>query len=163
MRRRFVPTIVILITMLLMGALTVAPVAAQSDRATVVYRLAMSGDEEVCAIPSRCGGEGTGEAIVIVNPNTDTVCMLARWRDVAGTVVAAHIHEAPDGVAGPVVVPLFPAGIMLGGEDKIRVCVDGLGLTDDINDEPAEYYVNIHSTAFPAGEIRGQLESGHHH
>lgn len=159
MRRRFVPIIAILGTTLLMGALAVAPVAAQSDRATVVYRLALSGAEEVCSPANLCGGEGTGEAILIVNPNNDTVCMLARWRDVAGTVVAAHIHEAPDGVAGPVVVPLFPAGITLGGDDKTRVCVDGLGLTDDINANPPAYYVNIHSTTFPGGALRAQLGS----
>ena len=159
MRRRFVPTIVILATLLLLGALTVAPVAAQSDRATVVYRLALSGAEEVCDPANLCGGEGTGEAILIVNPNNDTVCMLARWRDVLGKVVAAHIHEAPEGVAGDVVVPLFPAGTMLEGDDKTRVCVDGLGLTDDINREPAEYYVNIHSTTFPGGALRAQLGS----
>jgi hypothetical protein len=159
MRRRFVPTIAILATLLLMGALTVAPVAAQTDSATVVYRLALSGAEEVCDPANLCGGEGTGEAILIVNPNTDTVCMLARWRDVAGTVVAAHIHEAPAGEAGDVVVPLFPAGTMLGGDDKTRVCVSGLGLTDEINAEPAEYYVNIHSTVFPGGALRAQLGS----
>ena len=159
MRRRFVPTIAILATLLLLGALTAAPVAAQSERATVVYRLALSGAEEVCADPSRCGGEGIGEAILIVNPNTDTVCMLARWRDVAGMVVAAHIHQALDGFAGPIVVPLFPAGTMLAGDDKTRVCVDGLDLTDEINATPSAYYVNIHSTVFPDGALRAQVGS----
>lgn len=159
MRRRFVPIIAILATSLLLGALTVAPVAAQSDRATVVYRLVLSGAEEVCDPPTACGGEGTGEAILIVNPNNDRVCMLARWRDVAGDVVAAHIHLAPDGVAGPPVVPLFPAGTMLAGDDKTRVCVDGLDLTDNINATPSAYYVNIHSTTFPGGALRAQLDS----
>ena len=158
MPRRFLPTIAILVTMLLMGALSVAPVAAQSDSATVVYRLAVSGDEEVCAPadPPRCGGEGTGEAIVIVNPSTDTVCFLARWRDVEGMVVAAHIHEAPDGVQGGVVVPLL-GGVQLEGEDKARGCVSGQGLTDEINETPSDYYINFHSTVFPDGALRAQL------
>lgn len=157
MRRRFLPPLTSLIGLTLLGAMTVGPVAATSERATVVYRLALSGAEEVCSPPTFCGGDGTGEAILIVNPNTDTVCILARWRDVAGTVVAAHIHRAPDGVAGGVVVPLFPAGTALEGEDQTRVCVSGLGLTDDINADPAAYYVNIHSTTYPAGALRAQL------
>lgn len=161
MRYRFARLITILAMLAAMSSLAVAPVGAAADRATVVYRLALSGAEEVCApaTPPVCGGAGTGEAILIVNPNNDRVCLLARWRDVEGTVVAAHIHEAPDGVAGPVVVPLFPAGTQLSGDDMTRVCVDGLGLTDDINAEPAEYYVNIHSTTFPAGALRAQLGS----
>ena len=157
MRRHVLPTITALIAIMLLSAMTVASVAAKSERATVVYRLALSGAEEVCNPSTLCGGSGTGEAIVIVNPNNDTVCMLARWRDVAGTVVAAHIHQAPDGVAGGVVVPLFPAGTALGGEDQTRVCVSGLSLTDDINADPSAYYVNIHSTTYPAGALRAQL------
>ena len=156
MHRRFVPTIVALTLLMLLGALTVAPVAAKSDRATVVYRLALSGAEEVCDPPAVCGGEGTGEAILIVNPSADRVCVLARWRDVEGTVFAAHIHVAPDGVPGPIVVPLF-MGTTLSGDDQTRSCVDGLGLADDINANPAGYYLNIHSTVFPAGALRAQL------
>lgn len=158
MRRRFLPTLTALIMLMLLGALSAAPAVARSERATVVYRLALSGAEEVCSPSTLCGGSGTGEAILIVNPNTDTVCMLARWRDVAGTVVAAHIHLAPAGVAGGVVVPLFPAGTALGGEDQTRVCASGLGLTDDINADPSAYYVNIHSTTYPAGALRAQLD-----
>ncbi len=155
---RFARVITILAMLAAMSSLAVAPVgAAAADQATVVYRLALSGAEEVCDPATACGGSGTGEAILIVNPNSDRVCLLARWRNVAGTVVAAHIHEAPDGVAGPVVVPLFPAGTQLSGDDMTRVCVDGLGLTDEINAEPADYYVNIHSTTFPAGALRAQL------
>jgi hypothetical protein len=157
--RRFVSIIVVLTTLMLLSAMSVAPAAAKSANATVVYRLSLSGAEEVCDPVTACGGDGTGEAILIVNPNADTVCILARWRDVEGTVVAAHIHEAPDGVAGPIVVPLFHAGTMLEGDDMTHVCMDGMGLTDDINADPAEYYVNIHSTAFPAGALRAQLGS----
>lgn len=157
MRIRFARVLTSLAILALLGSLAVVPVTARSDHATVVYRLALSGAQEVCSPPTLCGGDGTGEAILIVNPNNDRVCILARWRDVAGTVVAAHIHEAPAGVAGGVVVPLFPMGVQLGGDDKVRFCVDGLGLTDDINDSPSDFYVNIHSTVFPAGALRAQL------
>lgn len=156
MLTRLARTLAVLTMLTLLGALAVAPVSARADQATVVYRLAISGTEEVCNPSNLCGGGGTGEAILIVNPNNDRVCFLARWRDVEGTVVAAHIHFAPAGVAGDVVVPLL-GGTQLSGDDMTRGCVDGLGLTDDINASPADFYVNFHSTTFPAGALRAQL------
>jgi hypothetical protein len=103
-----------------------------------------------------CGDpDASGEMILIVNPNNDTVCFLTRWRNIDGTVVAAHIHNGVAGVPAGVVVPLF-AG-QFAGTDQLRGCVAGNGWTDDINANPAGFYVNIHSTTFPAGAIRAQL------
>ena len=94
--------------------------------------------------------------ILIVNPNTDTVCFLTRWQDIDGTVVAAHIHNGVAGVAAGVVVPLFAGEFA--GTDMVRGCVDGAGWTDDINLNPAGFYVNIHSAPdFVPGAIRAQL------
>ena len=74
---------------------------SRPPQATVVYRLTLTGDQEAtptCAPPTVCGDpDAVGQMILIVNPNTDTVCFLTRWQDVDGTVVAAHIHN---GVAG---------------------------------------------------------------
>jgi CHRD domain len=144
----------------LIATLTLATaVMASSDNATRVYRVVMTGDQEAtatCAPPDVCGDpDASGEAILIVNPNNDTVCFLARWRDIDGTVSAAHIHNGVAGVPAGVVVPLFTGP--LAGTDKIRGCVPGNGWTDDINANPAGFYINIHSNVFPGGAIRAQL------
>ena len=97
----------------------------------------------------------TGRMIVIVNQTRDTVCFLTRWSDIDGTVVAAHIHLAPEGVAGGVVVPLFAGAF--DSDDMLRDCVSANGLSDEIVADPEDYYVNIHSDVFPAGAVRGQL------
>jgi hypothetical protein len=158
-RRQFTRLLAISVALGLVAALGAGSVSAASDNATQVYRVAMDGSHEAtptCAPPDVCGDpDASGEAILIVNPNTDTVCFLARWRDIDGTVVAAHIHNGVAGVPAGVIVPLF-AGTF-DGTDQVRACVAGLGWTDDINANPAGFYVNVHSTVFQPGAIRAQL------
>jgi hypothetical protein len=77
------------------------------------------------------------------------------------TFVAGHIHQAPVGVAGPVVVPLFVAPapatsarhIKQSGVATPNAGTTGVGLCQN----PSAYYVNYHTTAFGGGAIRGQL------
>lgn len=67
--------------------------------------------------------------------------------------VAAHIHHAPVGVAGPVVVPLTPP---VGGFSSGCATASPVLITA-ISQHPGQYYIDVHSTTFPGGAIRGQL------
>jgi hypothetical protein len=109
----------------------------------------MTGGEEV---PGPGDPDGSGEAFITLNHGSGEVCFQLTVSDIA-PATAAHIHEAPAGVAGPIVVGLTPP---TGGSSSGCVSADR-DLIKDIIQNPAEYYVNVHNADFPAGAVRGQL------
>jgi hypothetical protein len=102
--------------------------------------------------------DASGFASITLNQGLGEVCFDLSWENIDGTVIASHIHVAPPGTPGPIVVPLF-GNESFPGTGTASGCVNGVdeALIKAIRQDPAAYYVNIHSTVFPAGAIRGQL------
>jgi hypothetical protein len=148
-----------------------APAFAQTSVPT--YRAIASGQAEEPPNAS------AGNSLTTIEINGLQLLVDAPFRDLTGTTVMAHIHccttEAFRGVA-PVAVPFddFPTGVRAGtytatipldeetSYDPAFLAANGgttggaySALVDAINANEA--YVNIHTSAYPNGEIRGFL------
>lgn len=110
----------------------------------------LSGAEEV---PDPGDTDGSGTSTVRWNSDTE-VCWDIRVMNITLPSVGAHIHEGARGVAGPVVVPFSPPDA--NGTASGCTAVEA-GLADRIRANPANFYVNVHTSDFPAGAVRGQL------
>jgi hypothetical protein len=110
----------------------------------------LSGAEEV----PPADPDGTGFALITLNVGQATVCWELTVSNIA-PATAAHIHKAPAGVNGPIVVPLIPP---TSGSSSGCTTADP-ALIQDIIDNPEQYYVNVHNAEFPGGAVRGQLSN----
>lgn len=111
-----------------------------------------------------------GRAMVHVKGFEDSIRVHVVARKFIGDVFAAHLHVAPEGQDGPIVLglsddihPIGQNGILIVGEYTAEDLVGPFaGESDPIGALMAELvtggvYVNIHTDEYPAGEIRGQL------
>ncbi|MDB5418858.1 MAG: hypothetical protein JWP50_2277 [Phenylobacterium sp.] len=101
--------------------------------------------------PTAADPKATGAASVTVNGAQ--VCYDLQVKDLTQPTMA-HIHKGAVDAAGPVAVPLAPPDAS--GHSTGCVTADP-AVAKDIAANPGGYYVNVHSAAFKAGAIRGQL------
>jgi hypothetical protein len=109
----------------------------------------LEGRQEVPVVDTAAGGTFA----VTVDPATS---MLQAHANTTGVddAVAAHLHQAYAGVSGPVSV-----GLTQDANDVTRWSATDVMLTADQLDafRSGRLYVNVHTPANPAGEIRGQV------
>jgi hypothetical protein len=98
--------------------------------------------------------DGTGTAEITLNDDTNEVCWVITVANITLPAIAAHIHPGAAGTAGNPVVSLT-APDATGG---VTGCVDSDDATvDAIIANPSAFYVNVHTTDFTGGAVRGQL------
>ncbi len=124
----------------------------QSEGETVHFNTTLLGENEV---PGPGDPDGEGQAHVFISQELNTVCYSLVVQNIVLPATGAHIHDGDVDEAGPVVVPFTPpdeSGASAG-------CVHDVdpALIADILAHPSGYYVNVHSTEFPPGAVRGQL------
>lgn len=125
-------------------AVSLALAAGSAHAAVDVYSVALLGSNEV---GSAGDTDGWGGGAVMIDNLLNTVS----WQLMAFNLTdisAAHIHAAPAGVNGPVIIDF-------GGALSGSVVDSDAASINPLN--AAGFYVNIHTAANPGGAIRGQL------
>jgi hypothetical protein len=159
------------ITFLTAGAVALATTTVSAD--IIDLNFFLSGDQEVPANDSDAAGAGR----IIFDTDTNLFSIdimvygitLGDLFDVGPNSTPIHIHNAPAGAAGPIVVDL---GYMSDFQDdglgiRLRVTDQLFGGTQGgVDSDPeanelallaGDLYVNIHTNDFSSGELRGQL------
>ena len=165
---------------MLIGMLAAAPVMANPG--TEEFRAVLSGFNETGALNAETGAilsQGTGVVEVKLDRNTQTLSFTLKFQNLSSPVTQSHIHFGKAHVPGGVMVffcsnlATAPAGtqpcpanggtvtgtltaanvLALAGQNV--PAGDFNAVADALLSDTA--YVNVHTTNFPAGEIRGQL------
>lgn len=120
--------------------------AALSASAQVI-QISLTGAQEVPPVTTA----GTGKGSITVGPDK-SVSGSVTTVGVDGTM--AHIHLAAAGQNGPVIVPMTKSA------ENVWSIPAGATLTDAQYQsfKDGNLYINVHSAANKAGEIRGQLK-----
>ena len=97
---------------------------------------------------------GSASANFIVSVSRGTFCYNITSKGLTG-INGVHIHKGAAGADGPVVILMNFKRFNKPG----NVCVKASpAILSAIAMSPAAYYFNLHTPAFPAGAVRGQLK-----
>lgn len=148
--------------------------AAPAQAGLLTYTATLGGANE--APPN--ASPATGLATVVIDDVADTMSVAITWSGLSGTTTAAHLHCCTtlpfDGNAQIVIgFPSFPTGVSAGSFSASYNLLDANSYTSAFftaNGSAAgaeaailaglatgRGYVNLHTTSFPGGEIRGFL------
>ncbi|HWP62680.1 MAG TPA: CHRD domain-containing protein [Candidatus Binatia bacterium] len=135
--------------------LAIAPTALGAG--PEAFDATLDGASEVPAVST----SATGYGWVAISSDETTVTYYVEYSGLSGSVSAAHIHVGAPGTAGPIVFPLAAGPSPMSGTLTAADFQAGSGLADFAAALDAirngETYINLHTAANPAGEIRGNL------
>ncbi|MCW5715173.1 MAG: CHRD domain-containing protein [Bauldia sp.] len=135
-------------------ALDAAAEDAFVTETTATHHAELTGANEVPANTTT----GTGEAWILIDPQNNSVRWYVTYDGLTGPVTGAHIH-GPAGVdenAG-VIIDLGTGDTVDRYNSPIQGEITDLTAEQIAQGEAGMWYVNIHTEANPAGEIRGQI------
>jgi hypothetical protein len=129
----------------LVGAVVLA-LASPALAQNVNFKATLGGGEEVPPVQT----SGKGELTATFDQASKRLTWKGNYSGLSGPATAAHFHAAEKGKNGGVAVPISPSASPMEGSATL-------------NDQQAadllagRWYVNIHTEANKAGELRGQM------
>ncbi len=112
---------------------------------TVTFNATLNGSSEVPTNTSTA----SGTAVLLYNKTTKIFTLTVNFSGI--TLTDAHIHMGAIGVDGGVVFPISDL------TSPMNYTSIALNSTQEADLLANLYYINLHTAAFPGGEIRGQL------
>jgi len=136
---------------------------------TPTFTATLSPANEVPPI-TNAESSGSGNVTITMNVTKDsagnvTAASITFVANLSGfpagtTVTLGHIHKAPAGVAGGVVISAnVTSTVLTNGSGSLTLTNSSpdVAVVQDILNNPSQYYFNLHSTLNPGGFCRGQL------
>lgn len=118
-----------------------------STYSQVMFVANLTGSQETPPVSTSASGTGW----FVLNADSSSITIRVTYARLQGTFTASHIHVGALGVAGPTVVPmLFNGNTIAVTWKNVPDSLIAKLLSEDL-------YFNVHSSAFPGGEIRGQI------
>ena len=122
---------------------------------TIPVKGTFSGAQEVPANTSAA----TGTVVGSYDQKSGLLGIKVTYSGLTANATAAHIHRAPVGVNGPVIIDFAPLGFTFGAQSGTFSKVIFLNATQAADLLAGNLYANIHNANFPGGEIRAQLNA----
>jgi hypothetical protein len=122
------------------------------------YRVNLAGSNEVPAVNS------TGFGALVAEIEGDTLILSGSFNNLTSDFNPAvaggsHIHLGYAGQNGPIQVALVPTVAADNRSGVFEAAANRITLTSALKDalEARQLYANVHTTAYPGGELRGQI------
>ena len=137
----------------------------------VTFHIELTGSQQVGPVTT----DAFGMATVRLTDNGTAISFRVIVCDIIN-VTASHIHVGAAGTNGPVIIP-FIHGVLFSSPHGCKTLAEGTRTAADLNTKASpsitswddfvkallagNTYVNVHTTANPGGDIRGQLVHEH--
>jgi hypothetical protein len=135
------------------ATLAALPVAGADQPPAKTFVAVLNAAEEV---PLCAPATNAARGVAVFHVQDGTVDFKVVANNLPGDVILAHIHQQRPGIAGPIV-----QGLTLTGSENGVVATGSFtnpALVADIQADPNNFYVNVHSSTCTTGVIRGQLD-----
>ena len=151
MNHRSIPSRRVALSIVAVAAVALSACSMMPGMSTMVpMKASLSGAQEVPPVSS----SATGTLTANLNKDTNVLTWRLNYAGLTGPATAAHFHgPASMGQNAGVVVPLSSAASPSEGQATLTPAQAA-----DLS--AGKWYVNVHTAANPAGEIRGQVGIG---